>query len=452
MSGPKVVRIVTREELIAISEDLLQQLQNAVKRWEEQSLKLGELSGEERSGTAARVERIRALLAEDRFAELRREVPTEIAFLKRDLAEREQRAIERAAEERRYHRRLQENATTLLKALQSRQDATDPTLLKDLENLSHGKQSNEAEALLAQGFTLLAATPADSHLSEAQRELARKLNAGEATKSLADWLKESPQATYHDDRTARIDRHIAELQLLEGADIALPFLQRLEKAEAETRIQQRNLLLDSLVLDLAEAARLHRQLQEYLAQLRDIPTQLGTIPGQESAELLAQISACQSSRDIRQMASLVEQCTVLIAAHAQGQAARARRQAVLEGLSSLGYEVREGMATAWAESGKVVLRKSSTPGYGVEVGGKAEDGRLQVRAVALSANHDKQRDRDIETIWCGEFQRLQALLHTRGCDMGIERSMAIGAVPLKEVVIDTDEEHRATSAQTVSRQ
>jgi len=84
----------------------------------------------------------------------------------------------------------------------------------------------------------------------------------------------------------------------------------------------------------------------------------------------------------------------------------------------------------------VVLRKTATPGVGVEVGGNAESGRLQVRAVALSADHDARRDRDIETIWCGEFQRLQALLASRGDDLSIERALAVGEVPLKVVALD----------------
>jgi hypothetical protein len=39
-------------------------------------------------------------------------------------------------------------------------------------------------------------------------------------------------------------------------------------------------------------------------------------------------------------------------------AAVERRRAVLEGLASLGYEVSEGMATAWVKQGRVVLRKA----------------------------------------------------------------------------------------------
>ncbi len=126
---------------------------------------------------------------------------------------------------------------------------------------------------------------------------------------------------------------------------------------------------------------------------------------------------------------------------------RARRPpAGSEGLASLGYETREGMETAWAQTGRVVLRKTATPGFGVEVGGKADTGRLQVRAVAMSHDRDKTRDRDIETIWCGEFQRLQAMLKSQGGDLTIEQALEIGQVELKVVAAEqqTDESAKAT--------
>ncbi|MDC3952164.1 hypothetical protein KGZ13_33815, partial [Pseudomonas aeruginosa] len=73
------------------------------------------------------------------------------------------------------------------------------------------------------------------------------------------------------------------------------------------------------------------------------------------------------------------------------------------------------------------------PGYGLEVGGKADNGRLQLRAVALNANRDSQRDRDIETLWCGESQRLQALLAAQGGELSVERALGVGEVALKEI-------------------
>ena len=55
--------------------------------------------------------------------------------------------------------------------------------------------------------------------------------------------------------------------------------------------------------------------------------------------------------------------------------AEARRKAILNGLAQLGYEVHEGMETAWANDGQIVAKKPSLPGYGVEIGGQCgQDG------------------------------------------------------------------------------
>ncbi|WP_232347410.1 DUF4350 domain-containing protein, partial [Pseudomonas aeruginosa] len=187
-----------------------------------------------------------------------------------------------------------------------------------------------------------------------------------------------------------------------------------------------DLLLDSLVLDLAQAAREHQQQRQRLEHLQDLASEVAALGAAEHAELLQRAAACQADSDPQQLAELTERCNAILTAHLQQQAALARRQAVLQGLASLGYEVREGMATAWAQTGRVVLRKPATPGYGLEVGGKADNGRLQLRAVALNANRDSQRDRDIETLWCGEFQRLQALLAAQGGELSVERALGVG--------------------------
>lgn len=162
-------------------------------------------------------------------------------------------------------------------------------------------------------------------------------------------------------RLARIDRHIAELQLLQGEASAQAFLERLARAEAEQRPERRNLLLDSLVLDLAQAAREHQQQRQRLEHLQDLASEVAALGAAEHAELLQRAAACQPDSDPQQLAELTEQCNAILTAHLQQQAALARRQAVLQGLASLGYEVREGMATAWAQTGRVVLRKPATP-------------------------------------------------------------------------------------------
>lgn len=433
MSGPKVVRIVTREEAIATCERDLQRLDKALARWENQASRIAQLSDAERAAAHARRASLHALLEQERWLDVQLQVKIESEFLKRDLAEREERAIRQAAETRQQHRRLQENASALLQALDARPDAASAALRQTLHTLADGVLRDDAEALLAQGFAALASAPAEERLSEAQRELAQRLKTDETPMSLEQWRARQQQDAPREQRLARIDRHIAELQLLQGEASAQAFLERLARAEAEQRPERRNLLLDSLVLDLAQAAREHQQQRQRLEHLQDLASEVAALGAAEHAELLQRAAACQPDSDPQQLAELTERCNAILTAHLQQQAALARRQAVLQGLASLGYEVREGMATAWAQTGRVVLRKPATPGYGLEVGGKADNGRLQLRAVALNTNRDSQRDRDIETLWCGEFQRLQALLAAQGGELSVERALGVGEVALKEI-------------------
>lgn len=445
MSGPKVVRIVTREEIIALCEGHLQRLAQAMARWEAQAARLGELNEEQRNATRARAERLRALLGQEQFAQLQKAVPIEIEYLRRDQTEREERAVLRATEQRQRQRRQQENAATLLGALRAAQAAVAPELLQDVARLAEGADLDNAQQVLAQGFSQLARVDETDSLNERQRELARQLREETPQASLEQWIA-AQQPAERDPRLQRIDRHIAELQLLQGAPAATPFLQRLARAEAQEQVQQRNLLLDSLVIELAEATRDFQQRRELLGQVQDLASELHTHATTDHAVLLRQVAECHEHSDLALLQALKSECEAALTAVLQAQAALARRQAMLEGLARLGYEVREGMATAWAESGKVVLRKSATPGYGVEVGGKADNGRLQVRAVALDPQRDKGRDRDIETIWCNEFQRLQALLKDSGGELLIERALGVGEVPLKEATV-MDEEREAANLQ-----
>ncbi|UMZ14829.1 hypothetical protein I9018_14485 [Pseudomonas sp. MPFS] len=449
MSGPKVVRIVTREEIIALCEGHLQRLEQAVARWEAQAARLGELNEEQRNATRARAERLRALLGQEQFAQLQKAVPIEIEYLRRDQTEREERAVLRATEQRQRQRRQQENAATLLGALRAAQAAVAPELLQDVARLAEGADLDHAQQVLAQGFSQLARVDETDSLSERQRELARQLREETPQASLEQWIA-AQQPAERDPRLQRIDRHIAELQLLQGAPAATPFLRRLARAEAQEQAQQRNLLLDSLVIELAEATRDFQQRRELLGQVQDLASELHPHAAADHATLLRQVAECHEHSDLALLQALKSECEAALTAVLQAQAALARRQAMLEGLARLGYEVREGMATAWAESGKVVLRKSATPGYGVEVGGKADNGRLQVRAVALDPQRDKGRDRDIETIWCNEFQRLQALLKDSGGELLIERALGVGEVPLKEATV-MDEERIASTTQQRTR-
>ncbi|MHC9084887.1 hypothetical protein ACYX7E_07600 [Luteimonas sp. RIT-PG2_3] len=439
MSGPKVVRIVTREEILAICEGHLRRLEQAFERWQTQATRLGEVGVAEIAATRARHDRLRKLLRDDQLLALQKEVPEEMAFLARDLADREERAVAEAARVRQSRRNLRDNAATLLRSLEASTPLADSSLVDALRAIAAGRAHADADAVVARGFAQLEPANLADTLSEQQHALAKALQVD--YERPGRWIAED-RAT-REPRLDRIDQHIARLQTLHGEASAAPFLRRLDAIERDPADPRRNMLLDSLVVDLAAAAAEWQARRERIATLRTLAAEAETLLGASGTALSAQVAACLAApdSDMAQVDALVQQCTDAIAEELHRRAAAARRRAVLEGLASLGYEVREGMETAWADAGSVVLRKAASPGYGVEVGGRAETGRLQVRPVSLTDTGDRSRDRDIETIWCGEFTRLRSLLAERGSELTIEKAMGIGEVPLKVIELVADNEN-----------
>jgi hypothetical protein len=143
-----------------------------------------------------------------------------------------------------------------------------------------------------------------------------------------------------------------------------------------------------------------------------------------------------------QVAAVRGEAEALLARRRQELAAHARRRAVLEGLASMGYEVNEGMETTWVDQGRMVLRNVGRPGYGVEVG-SPDAPRVQMKPVAFDAGGvgpDPSRDRDAETLWCGDVAAIQARLARDGGELAIERSLPVGATPLKRIAVEGGED------------
>lgn len=193
------------------------------------------------------------------------------------------------------------------------------------------------------------------------------------------------------------------------------------------------LVADSLLLDLTSTVKTARERERIAAELRERQAELSQMSSPDAVTLSAEIERTLAG-EIGTAAELIKRADALIEAEVRAIAAEARRAAVLEGLASLGYEVSEGMATAWVKDGRIVLRKAANPGYGVELSGSTQSDLLQVRAVGIgdpAEARDPRRDRDMETIWCGEFERLQALVAKRGGNLSIETARPVGQFPLK---------------------
>jgi hypothetical protein len=442
MSGPKVVRIVTREEVLAICEAHLHRLDQAIAVWTASGQRIGELSAEEVAATHERRKTLTALIAKDAFMELQKKVPDEIAFLQADVARRQRAAVEKAEQAAKRRRQGRHSATTLVSALKSKGIVVPQELASKLDLIGSGEDIANADALLAQGFSLLVPESSQT-ISEAQQTLARRLLGNDTPQDFGEWkatnVSHSNNLLYE-----RVDRQVAEAQVfLEDAAVAT-FVARLRSIEGEANEQRRNLLLDSLILDLSSAVDASRAHRSAIEELHELAAEIGANTSTEAEALLSRVQQCGPATSLQAIAHLAEACKNFVSHEQQRQAGYARRNAILEGLARLGYEVNDGMETAWARDGRVVVKNPALPGYGVEIGGQAQASRLQVRAVALTESREIARDKDVETLWCGDFGRLQDLLVAEGDSLLIERAMGVGEVPLK-VVGESDPDATSTT-------
>lgn len=323
----------------------------------------------------------------EQFASLIQQIPGMIAFVRQENEQTQEALIEQQTEQRQLQRARQENVRPQ---------------------------------------SLLAAGQHPVPLTKAQQALAQRLKDPEP-----ETVPPQYEGYHLHQRLRRIDRHIAELTVLDPQWDISAFTQRATELEQLTQNANWDLLCDSLTLDLAEATRASRTLMEKRQQLSLLAAGLSSYHSAEVNALLERINLVLTSRELP---LLLEAITAAQAATEQQQlaiAALARREAILDGLAKLGYEVRESDAETWLNNGKVVIGKPATPGYGLELAGAQGSERFQARAVAFSEQRNTQRDSDIESIWCGEHQQLQQLLAETGNSLIMERALAAGTSPLK---------------------
>lgn len=447
MSGPKVVRIVTREEIVAVCEGLLAQLDAALEEWIRVGRRNETLADAEITASRARRDGLRRLLAEDRFLELQKAAPAEIAFLANDQQARLTRAAAVRAEARSAARRTGAVCSSILSALDRAGADVPADLRRELEEGAAGRA--DGTAAVTKGFRLLSAREAPM-VTEHQRRLASAHKGVDDRQGYDEWLASQPKSA-EDEDVARLDSRIAELAVLLGDAATAAFEDRLRKVASDAS-SRRSMLVDALQADLAHAVFHARERRVLETRLRLLAAEL-TQAASEPCEALARSIAGALDGPSESLLLLEKEGRELLGRVRSEAAAEARRRAVLRGLVDLGYQVSEGLETAWAKDGRVVLRRPSQPGYGVELAGKGDLARVQMRAVAIrdaAGGGDTDRDRDAETLFCGDVARLSEQFAAAGGDVVIERALPIGAAPLKVVTDETGALENAGRAELLS--
>lgn len=438
MSGPKVVRIVTKQEVMAICRGRMDAVQDAIAQWRKYASNHDALTSEEEKAVEKRLLSIVKMFEREQFLDVQKQCTAEIATLQAAMSRIRDEAIAKAELERGMRRRLQYSAETLIKTF----EASQRQVPEELSNIASSAITANETNLATMNSTLSRILIEYTHssvekqsMTPLQKELSKKLSEGEKLQTLADWKmrQEADFKSIETDR--RLDKLLAEIEATEGEG-AQPFLARATLIAQESSSSHRSLLTDSLCLDLADRSNERKTKELAIASMREIRSELHRLTSKSAKDLEVLLTKAIDSNDISSGKLLRDKGVALLKEDTKTMAGTSRREAILKGLSELGYEVRENMATAWAENGRIVVRKPNEKGYGVELGAVEDAERMQVQLVSFERSDDASKasqDLDRETIWCSEFSHLKTLLERSGTTFQVEKALPAGSKPLKQI-------------------
>jgi hypothetical protein len=302
----------------------------------------GLLTDVELSATLSRRESMRSLLAQGRFMDLQKAVPAEISFLQSDQEARLVRAATERAKARAEQSQTEAVAASVLKALQRREAVIPADLRVALEDAAAGR--SDGAAAISRAFTLLSGEK-NTAISDNQRRLADALKETDDRQSFAQWLSNQGGGV-EDEGFTRLYLRIAELAMILGERATTEFEERLRRISS-SEPSRRALLIDSLEVDLAQAVAGAKERAAVQSRLRMLAAELSQF-GAESLEVLARAIEARIDDQVEALIELEKEATTALNRSREEAAAQAKRTAILMGLGALGYQVSEGLETAWA--------------------------------------------------------------------------------------------------------
>ena len=250
MSGPKVVRVVTREERLESCERLLAQLDAAIRGLKAEVVRFDDAMGIELTALAVRRrDGLADLVRQDSFDLAERQIQVEVAFVSAKRTEVIDRAASAAATARRQLSQQRHAATTLLKDLERRAPAAHAEYADRLREIAgQSRASGTAESVLANAMMALTMASPGPRLSEEQKALASSLQSAREPDASSNARS---SVANPDKRISDLQLRLSQIEVLKSSEDAAAFTSRLDVLELEAPAPARSMKLDALVIDVA---------------------------------------------------------------------------------------------------------------------------------------------------------------------------------------------------------
>lgn len=432
MSGPKVVRIVTREEMEKRCQVQISRLEKAINKLKAFAEKQGGLDEKLAADLDARLARFKNMDS-SQYTQIENEIPAQIKFLKTSRKKIEKAIEKKAATSRRSYNNLlrirkqliEQCATEGIAVPEALNEAPSSLFISDEALEKFRSLINQAQSKI---FSQLEQDK--ESLSEQQQELSQRLATNLQTLSFTRW-RETIDSEQEPLQISRLNTLLSQLKVLEEDDDSFSgFITSVNELFENIVDPYITMRCDSLILELSEHIEQSKELAEQRevaeALLLETEEYISDANNQEYQSLKAELQSC----NIETIASYIERATAfrdLVRDRFEGAS---RRRVMLQGLADLGYEVNENLETAWVEQGSLVVAKNEQDTYGIELVGNESLDRCQVRVVG-SKDRNQSSDKEAEETWCEDFAAMRKAALQNGSEISIQKSLLPGQSPLK---------------------
>lgn len=440
MSGPKVWVVVTPQEIARLEAErdlLLRELKIEIANWKA-SLEALEMLTEARiQNTERQLRMIEEAYRGRAFEKGRTSIREEKHRLHFDI---EQATIEKKAKEREKRRHLQSVASVVAEQ-HVRANKPVPSELQKV--FSQAMDCSPEDFVIFQNtvnhltLQLFAPTEESKQTTALPQDFVRLLSSGlTPPKGFESFSSARPSGL--ETKSKRLDLLMSEIDVLDTSNAVSEFKERAKFISGVLSESQKELLIDSLNMDLSEFCRKKRESAQVQQILSDCRSDLERNAIPQADDLNKQMATALTAGELKLAQQVAARVQAAIVQEECRKAASAKRLSILKAFGHLGYEIKEGMDTAWAKNGRVVLIKPNNPDVGVELGATQNMEKIQLRAVAFgSAPRSDNVDKEIEMTWCTEFGAIRDLLTADGHHTFLEKETPAGSVPVKTYTLSS---------------
>ncbi len=430
MSGPKVVRIVTREERKIIKQKWLTRLKSKIASIEGYASKNGVLGEELKSALEKTLQHYQDI-SEDEYLKIESEVPNQIKFLEKEKKNLVQKVIKKRSSRWERFKNLKSTHNELRFLLKKKniefEDCEEPDVISEELMDEYSQRIDDLYKILKDvAFN-------EPKLSDEQIEIQKRLSSGNSLLSVEEWNSHQPKVL---SKLSKLENTLKEMYVKGLSQTKIQeFIQKC--SELDKKDINYPLLLDSLIIEVATFTKNQLELKKVKEALKNAVAQLEAL--ELEMKFIGKWEELLISDDLTKLQEALEKATRLYEKESQKIITGTRREAIKKALKQAGYEVNDSMETAWVENGHLLVKKAKSSLYGVEFMSPKDLSRIQARVVA-DENRKNERtfglDKNQEEIWCDEFDEIKEILENEDSSIIVDKMHEVGAIKLKEVILD----------------